>query len=148
MTKPAGSSPGYETRDISVRAVTWFGIGLMASCLVILPIVFGLYHWLEHVRPSPDSPSRIVLHPRMLAPAPQLQTNPSIDLAQVQAAADAKLNSYGWVDKQARIIHIPIARAMDLISERGLPARGPGTQNASGITPVQMQSQKAAATRP
>jgi hypothetical protein len=83
----------------------------------------------------------------MIAPAPRLQPNPAIDLAQYQAAQKAKLNSYGWIDKQTGIIHIPIERAMELISRRGLPTRGPGTQNASGITPVQMQVQKAAATK-
>jgi hypothetical protein len=77
-----------------------------------------------------------------------LQTNPNADLEQFQAEQEVLLNSYAWVDKNAGIIRIPIERAMDLIAQRGLPTRGPGTQNASGITPVQMQKQKVAATKP
>jgi hypothetical protein len=76
-----------------------------------------------------------------------LQVNSTIDLKRYEAAEHAKLNSYGWIDKSAGIIHIPIERAMDLVSQRGLPTRGPGTQDASGITPVQMQERKAAATK-
>ncbi len=148
MAEPIQSAPGHETRDISVRVVTWFAIGLVLSALVIFPVVVGLYRLFERQHPSPDSPSRIAFHPHMIAPPPRLQTNPTIDLAQYEAAQEAKLKSYGWVDKSAGIIHIPIERAMELIAQRGLPTRGPGTQNASGITSVQMQTQKAATTKP
>lgn len=93
-------------------------------------------------------PSRIALQPRNLAPQPQLQTESTTDLDKYRAAEEAKLNSYAWIDKQAGIIRIPIERAMDLIAQRGLPTRGVGTQDSSGITPQQMQQQKAAATAP
>jgi len=148
MAKPTKSSPGHETRDISVRLVSWFAVALLASTLVIYASVAGLYRFFEQQHPSPDAPSRIVLHPHPVAPPPRLQTNPALDLAQYEAAQQSKLNSYGWIDKPAGTIHIPIARAMDLVLERGLPTRGPGTQNASGITPVQMQTRKAVVTKP
>jgi hypothetical protein len=34
-----------------------------------------------------------------------------------------KLNSYGWVDEDNGIVHIPIDHAKKLILERGLPVR-------------------------
>jgi hypothetical protein len=148
MAEAIRTEPGYETRDISVRVVTWFAVGLVASTVVIFLVVIGFYRVLESVHPSPDAPSRIALHPHMIAPPPRLQTNETVDLARYEAAEKAKLNTYGWIDKEAGIIHIPIERAMDLITQGGLPTRGPGTQNASGVTPVQMQAQKAAATKP
>jgi hypothetical protein len=131
-----------------VRVVGWFAVGLVASTLVIYGGVARLYRFFEQQHPSPDIPSRIALHPHPVAPPPRLQTNPALDLAQYEAAQQSKLNTYGWIDKPAGIIHIPIVRAMELILERGLPTRGPGTQDASGITPVQMQTRKAAATKP
>jgi hypothetical protein len=148
MAEPTRSSPGHETRDVSVRGVSWFAVALLASALVIYAGVAGLYRFFEQQHLSPDGPSRIALHPHPVAPPPRLQTNPALDLAQYEAAQQSKLNTYGWIDKPAGIIHIPIARAMDLILECGLPTRGPGTQNASGITPVQMQTRKAAVTKP
>ena len=33
------------------------------------------------------------------------------------------LDSYGWVDKNAGVVRIPIDEAMKLTLERGLPAR-------------------------
>ena len=148
MTDSAAKRLGHEPRDISVRVVTWFAVGLVVACVIIYLAVAGLYKIFEHQHPSPDAPSRIALQPHMIAPQPQLQTNPAVDLEQFQTAEEAKLNSYGWVDKPTSVIRIPIERAMDLIVQRGLPTRGPGTQNASDKTPVQMQQEKAAATKP
>jgi hypothetical protein len=147
MAEPTRTGPGHETRDVSVRVVTWFAVGLIASALVIHLVTAGLYQFFKSVHPSAQSPSRIALEPHMIAPPPRLQTNATMDLARYEATEKAKLNSYGWIDKQAGIIHIPIERAMDLIAQRGLPTRGPGTQDASGVTPVQMQAQKAAGTK-
>ena len=46
----------------------------------------------------------------------------SDDLHDLHAAEDAVLNSYGWVDRQAGIVRIPIARAMELLAQRGIAA--------------------------
>jgi hypothetical protein len=43
-----------------------------------------------------------------------------------QAQEQARLNSYGWVDEDAGVAHIPIERAMEMILEEGLPARAGG----------------------
>jgi hypothetical protein len=36
-------------------------------------------------------------------------------VAKDRAEATARLKGYGWVDKQAGVIHLPIERAMDLV---------------------------------
>lgn len=41
-------------------------------------------------------------------------------LHEMRAAEDAQLSTYGWVNRPAGIVHIPIRRAMDLIAERGV----------------------------
>jgi hypothetical protein len=134
---------GYETRDVSVSGVGWFALGLAISICLILFLSAGLYKFFRAEHPSLDSPSRINLEPRMIAPPPRLQSSPAIDLEKFRALEEAKLNSYGWIDKNAGIIRIPIDRAMDLIAERGLPTRGPGTQNSSGKTPEEMVRERA-----
>jgi hypothetical protein len=35
--------------------------------------------------------------------------------------AETQLNDYGWVDKEAEVVRIPIQQAMELVAERGLP---------------------------
>lgn len=148
MAEQTARQLGHETRDVNVRGVLWFAIGLVVSAVVIHFAIGGLWVVFAKQHPSPDPPSRIVFDPHVLAPAPRLQANPIPEMNQFRASEDEKLNSYGWVDKQRSIARIPIERAMDLIAQRGLPTRGPGTQNSSGKTPEQMRQDKAVAPKP
>jgi hypothetical protein len=134
---------GYEARDVSVSGVALFGLGLAIGVCLIYLVSAGLYHFFEASHPSLGSPSRIELQPRMIAPSPRLQSNPTIDLERFRATEEVKLNGYGWIDKGAGIVRIPIKRAMDLIVQGGLPTRGPGTQNSSGKTPEDMVKERA-----
>lgn len=52
---------------------------------------------------------------------PALQVNPQRDLVEYQREQQARLASYGWVDPKAGTIQLPIERAMQIISEQGLP---------------------------
>jgi mono/diheme cytochrome c family protein len=36
----------------------------------------------------------------------------------------ARLSNYGWIDREANLIHIPVDRAIELIAESGLPVGG------------------------
>src|SRR5437868_11616365 len=148
MIDPHAQEVGHERRDISVTAVTWFGVGLIVSTIAIYVAIAGLYRHFARQTSSPEPASRIALKAPMVVPAPQLQVNPAMDFERFRAAEETQLNSYGWIDKKAGVIRIPIERAMDLIAERGLPTRSPGTQNSSGKTSVQMQQEKASATKP
>jgi hypothetical protein len=56
-------------------------------------------------------------------PAPRLQPDPRADLLAQRALEDALLETYGWVDKSRGIVRVPIERAIDVLAERGLPAR-------------------------
>ncbi len=56
-------------------------------------------------------------------PEPRLQADPRRDMRDLRAAEDSVLNSYGWVNKNAGIVRIPIGDAMKLTVQRGLPAR-------------------------
>ena len=47
---------------------------------------------------------------------------------------DARLTTYGWVDRQAGIVHIPVDVAMTQILEEGLAARQPGSAPAAAGT--------------
>jgi hypothetical protein len=39
----------------------------------------------------------------------------------LRQAETARLSGYGWVERTQGIVHIPIARALALTVERGLP---------------------------
>jgi hypothetical protein len=56
-----------------------------------------------------------------------LQVTPERDLAVYQQDQERQLGSYGWVDEKLGIAHVPVERAMDMLLERGVPARVEGS---------------------
>jgi hypothetical protein len=137
---------GHERRAVNVRVVLWFAAGLVVAAVIMHAGLAWLYVIFKNHHPSPEAPSRVVLEPRVIAPEPRLQTNPTTDLEKFRIEEEAKLNSYGWIDRQHAVARIPIERAIDLIAQRGLPTRGANTENSSGKTPEQMRQDKAAAS--
>ena len=124
-TTEPGRGPGHETRDVNFR---WLGI--LASWLAVLLVVVGLLMWwmFRHLAASESAsqppPVTLTAHSRdQLPPEPRLQQDPLAELRELHAEEDAILGSYGWVDQQKRIVRIPIERAMEILVERGLPAR-------------------------
>jgi len=77
--------------------------------------------WLLIKQYITDKPQPAATQP----PQPRLQVAPSLDLRKKRAQAELLLNSYGWVDKQAGVIHIPIEQAMKQVAQRGLPVTEP-----------------------
>ena len=54
---------------------------------------------------------------------PRLQTAPREDLQLLRTDEDRILSGYTWVDRNAGLVRIPIAEAMKMTVERGLPVR-------------------------
>ena len=46
------------------------------------------------------------------------------NLAEFTKHENDVLHTYGWVDRSAGAVRIPIDKAKDLLMERGLPVRG------------------------
>lgn len=119
---------GYETQDNSFRYLLWAGIGV-AVFLVFGHLVAGLVFLTSSRQTALRDPAPLpaIDLPR-LSPGPMLQANPPGDLKQMQKAELDALDSYGWTDRNAGIVRIPVSRAMDVILERGLPTRAAGAQ--------------------
>jgi len=136
---PATGRHGHETRDVSVRNLVAFAVALIILIMVGLLAGEGVLRYFEVRQPlgPPASPFENV---RTLPPAPRLQVAPVEDLGHYRAAQDSALNGYGWVDQKAGVVRIPIDRAMDLLLERGLPARGSAArQGGAEIKPGEVQ---------
>ena len=136
---PTTGGRGHETRDASMRNVIAFGVALLVLIVVGLLVSEGVLHYFE-VRQSLGPPASPFESVRTLPPAPRLQVAPVEDLARYRAAQESTLNSYGWVDQKAGVVRIPIDRAMDLLLERGLPARARAAQQGGAeIKPGEVQ---------
>jgi hypothetical protein len=139
------ANPGYETTDVSPRAPWFVAAGLVAG----VAIVFVVITWMIHSMHRRDAASReqtgndrvtaAVSATRPRFPEPRLQVAPEVDLAALRARDDAALNTYGWVDRKAGVVRIPIERAMDLVAQRGLPVRGQPNAPKPTRTTLDMQ---------
>ncbi|HMB81779.1 MAG TPA: hypothetical protein VKI43_17005 [Vicinamibacterales bacterium] len=115
----------HEESDVNFGAIIGFGAGLIVVAAVVSVIIFGLFRFFDH-REGVAMPSEYPLaaaQANRVPPEPRLQVDPRQDLADLRAKEDELLASYGWVDKNAGVVRIPIDAAMKLTLERGLPAR-------------------------
>ena len=118
---PAGDR--HETRDVGIRGIVIFGVVMFVSLVavgVLMAWLFGHFAETQSLGP-PASPFTDV---RVLPPSPRLQVEPHKDLERLRAEEAEELNSYGWVNRNPDVFHIPIERAMELVAARGLPSRG------------------------
>ncbi len=123
----------YDRTDLSSRGVFAFLIGLAMTIILIYFITWGLFRFFaqNQLMAPPrsvaiiESAGTTAKHPQpaLSFPAPQLQPDPVTDMNKFRAAQEERLNSYGWVDQQAGIVHIPVERAIDIVSQVGLPTR-------------------------
>jgi hypothetical protein len=130
------SGSSYEHTDANVKAIVKFGIWLVVTALVVhvgMGLMYGMLieqskEMAEQRYPlaGPDAPQ---------PPEPRLQEAPSRDMDQFRTGEAQRLQTYGWIDKEAGVVHIPIEEAMRLTVERGLPARAdaPGQPASPGM---------------
>jgi Tfp pilus assembly protein PilO len=114
---------GYELSDLKPGAIALFGVGLVIAVLlaVIVTTLFLGYRTVQRGRQ--DTPAPHLAREREVIVQPRLQVDAAEELRQLRSAEDAVLSSYSWVDKDAGIVKIPIDRAMEILAEKGLPAR-------------------------
>jgi hypothetical protein len=128
-------NPGvsYEPSQADLRVVLGFLFALgLATALVLLVLwgMFGYFRGKSAERGPLPGPGMYTSAPNV--PQPQLQPDPVADYNVYRLSDQERLNSYGWVDQKAGIARIPIDKAMDLVVERGLPWKRPGT----GLAPT------------
>ena len=114
----------HEESDVNAWDVARFALGLMGLMAVALLLLAGLFKYFQSRDAQTTAPAAgVAVDARKLPPMPRLQDTPVLDLQSMRAAEDQILNSYGWVDPQKGVVRIPIDRAIDLLAQRGLPAR-------------------------
>ena len=139
-TPPADPSPpvGHETSDVKIRGVLWLGAAVAAMIIVAqvgLWLLLGSYRNEAQQRDPLLSPLAAQRQP---ASGPKLQSSPNTDYAEWRRTQQESLESYGWIDKQQGVVRIPVARAMELLAERGLPTpAGPVAEPAAVAKPAE-----------
>jgi hypothetical protein len=114
----------HEESDVNIRAIFGFGGVLLAVAIVIHVAIWGLFEYFDYreTRESGQASPLATSEPR-LPPEPRLQVSPREDAAEFRAQEDAILNGYSWVNREAGTVRIPIAEAMKMTVQKGLPVR-------------------------
>ena len=131
----------HEHRDVDVLSLFSIVLILFISTAVILLVVAIMMHYFNLKEPAKAAGQANIPSARTEEfPQPRLEIKPGANLAELRAAENADLNSYGWIDREKGTARIPIDRAMQLILERGLPDVG------AGKTPLSLMQARPAET--
>jgi len=134
---PPGSGEEFEHEDLNPRVVFVFLAGLGILCVVSVFVVIGMYDYLDSYQRVHQPPANPLVAPkvevakpnyartqseiRQVFPEPRLEEDERGQLNSIRLKEEQQLNSYGWVDEKAGVVHIPIELAIRLTAQRGLP---------------------------
>lgn len=112
-----------EMRDLNVRAVLKFGVVLTILAIVIHLAMALLLVVFRRAEQRSDPPRHPLAPARTVPPEPRLEVAPRAALDALRREEERQLHSYEWIDPDKRRARIPIARALELVTRKGLPAR-------------------------
>ncbi len=121
----AGGGP--VDAELDIRGILGFVGGLVAVTLVVMGLMWGIAVLFKGslAGKDPAPPALAEAREARVPPGPNLQPNPSADLAAFRAAEDAELATWAWVDREKAVARVPVERALEIVARRGLPARPP-----------------------
>ncbi|MGE3241828.1 MAG: hypothetical protein AB7G28_02695 [Pirellulales bacterium] len=111
---------GHETTDASAFYIAIFALVLALVIMLSMLFLYQMFWGFEAVVKRSD-PMASPVATSQIPPEPRLQAQPSAELIQLRREEDDTLRTYKWIDQTQGIVQIPIERAIDLLSERGLP---------------------------
>lgn len=110
------AADGYERTDAAAMPVVAFTFWLAVFTVASFAACFAMYRWMEHGRKSMDPASHPMAVERKISQnVPRLQIHEAADLAVFRQTADEQVNSYGWISREASMVRVPVAKAMDLL---------------------------------
>ena len=136
----------HERTDAHVGPLVQFIITMTVICVASFYAMNLLLGWFKsHDTAVPGNERHPLADERVVPPEPRLEglqrAMPGVavkteahedgsrfltqqSLAGLHAKEAAQLDTYGWIDKQAKITHIPIEKAKALVVKQGLPVAG------------------------
>jgi hypothetical protein len=127
MAEPRHPDIDFEKTDIRGTPVLRFVIALGIAMVVVGFLLLAFYRTMASYLAARQPPPPVLqFDEERKPPLPRLQPDPPADLAKVRAEEADRLKSYGWIDKDAGVVHIPLDQAMKIALERGL-VQGPAS---------------------
>ena len=118
------NSSGHEVDDADVRMIGLTGLGLAILIAIVFALVSACFQFLVRhpVKIEHSSPLTETDH-QQFPPTPRIEDHPANELHELRTQEERTLSTYGWVDRSAGVVRIPLDRAMELQLQRGYPAR-------------------------
>jgi len=149
----------HEESDVPVGALLWSIVIFVVLSVVTYFVILGFYNWLaKGERERMDPPRTAVARPAsadvpqnqpLLQPFPTRdakgeaippQSNtPVTDMVHMRQAEEKRLSSYGWVDRERGVVHMPINTAKKVLAAKlAVEGQLAGTapSGATGSQPV------------
>lgn len=122
MTAPAPEArDSREAVEPDQRDFTRYYLSLVVTVAVVVASAATAVG-ITHVTRGTSARVFVVPAPEVL-PEPHLQLDPESELHELRTRNAHRLTSYGYIDRAAGSVHIPIGEAMRQLLRRGLPTR-------------------------
>jgi hypothetical protein len=134
-----GTSPvDYEKKDVDTEGVLHVGAAVIVVTILSSVLVLFLFNFMVDRADKGDPPNPpLARHEQgRKAPEPRLQEMPFKDISELRAEERQLLDASGWVDEPAGIARIPIAQAMKIVAEKGLPRWAAAPQASPSPSPA------------
>jgi hypothetical protein len=138
MAEQPAELRGHEATDLPLKPFLAVVFGLFGSALIICFAMFCLMRGLAGMGSMFGRIYRPTAAQLEHFPKPEIQVDPDGDLRTYLAREEKEINSYGWIDRDRGIVHLPIRKAMELMLARHAPVRSAD----QGPTEVEWQQQK------
>ena len=115
---------GYELRDARGLPLLGFAVAIMLGTAAAMGVTHLVQSSLLEKREKLDTPRHELADERQVPPAPRLQAFPNKDYAEYEAVQRQLVSSYGWIDREAGLVRLPVERAMELLLEDANRPRG------------------------
>ena len=142
----SSAHPGHETSDVGIGLIVKFIVVFALIIAVSMPLLWWMLRHFENQANKNDVDVPPIADLSRDPPGPRLQAAPAQDFAAFRKKQLDHLEGTGWVDRDQKIIHIPIQRAMELVLEEGLPkAKSTSQQNSTRDSDTGANSDQGAA---
>jgi hypothetical protein len=120
-----------ERDVVSTPVVIGLYVVLLGFAILAAIVVAGVFYVLDKRAEKRDAATVAEAglerpQPDRIPPAPRLEIHTVGRWHTFREAEQARLDSYGWMDRTSGAVHIPIERAIDLVVERGVGPLPPG----------------------
>lgn len=100
-------------------------VGALGGILALIIVGLGIAAVVERAFAPPDAGGEFVGTPEFLDDEPRVDSRQATERRRMDANQQQRLTSYGWVDQQAGIAHVPIDTAIDAVVRRHAVDKAP-----------------------